>query len=148
MEEQRKGNAWALLPLLLFIALFLGVGTITGDFTNMPLNVAITITVIVALIMNRKETFANKVEVFTKGAGHSNIILMVFIFILVGAFSTTTEKMGGVESTVNLGLSLIPQNLIIVGLFVICMFVSISMGTSVGTVLCISTCWIWICAGN
>ena len=54
--------------------------------------------------------------------------------------------MGGVESTVNLGLSLIPQNLIIVGLFVICMFVSISMGTSVGTV--ISTCWIWICAGN
>ena len=68
MEEQRKGNAWALLPLLLFIALFLGVGTITGDFTNMPLNVAITITVIVALIMNRKETFANKVEVFTKGA--------------------------------------------------------------------------------
>lgn len=134
MEEQRKGNAWALLPLLLFIALFLGVGTITGDFTNMPLNVAITITVIVALIMNRKETFANKVEVFTKGAGHSNIILMVFIFILAGAFSTTTEKMGGVESTVNLGLSLIPQNLIIVGLFVICMFVSISMGTSVGTV--------------
>lgn len=134
MEEQRKGNAWALLPLLLFIALFLGVGTIIGDFTNMPLNVAITITVIVALIMNRKETFANKVEVFTKGAGHSNIILMVFIFILAGAFSTTTEKMGGVESTVNLGLSLIPQNLIIVGLFVICMFVSISMGTSVGTV--------------
>ncbi|RIO74573.1 Na+/H+ antiporter NhaC family protein, partial [Staphylococcus haemolyticus] len=61
-------------------------------------------------------------------------ILMVFIFILAGAFSTTTEKMGGVESTVNLGLSLIPQNLIIVGLFVICMFVSISMGTSVGTV--------------
>ena len=92
MEEQRKGNAWALLPLLLFIALFLGVGTITGDFTNMPLNVAITITVIVALIMNRKEIFANKVEVFTKGAGHSNIILMVFIFILAGAFSTTTEK--------------------------------------------------------
>ena len=133
MEEQRKGNAWALLPLLLFIALFLGVGTITGDFTNMPLNVAITITVIVALIMNRKETFANKVEVFTKGAGHSNIILMVFIFILV-VLSQLPLKMGGVESTVNLGLSLIPQNLIIVGLFVICMFVSISMGTSVGTV--------------
>ena len=63
---------------------------------------------------------------------------MVFIFILVGAFSTTTEKMGGVESTVNLGLSLIPQNLIIVGLFVICMFVSISMGTSVGTVVALA----------
>ncbi|BGE81719.1 transporter [Staphylococcus petrasii] len=138
MEDRKKGNAWALLPLVLFIALFLGVGTITGDFTSMPLNVAITITVIVALLMNRKEKFVDKVEIFTKGAGHSNIILMVFIFILAGAFSTTTEKMGGVTSTVNLGLSLIPQNLIIVGLFIICMFVSISMGTSVGTVAAIA----------
>ena len=72
--------------IIIIYCIVLGVGTITGDFTNMPLNVAITITVIVAL-MNRKETFANKVEVFTKGAGHSNIILMVFIFILAGAFS-------------------------------------------------------------
>ncbi|MCI2954975.1 Na+/H+ antiporter NhaC family protein [Staphylococcus caprae] len=138
MEKIKKGNAWALLPLLLFVLLFLGVGIISGDFTTMPLNVAITITVIVALLMNRKESFAKKVEVFTKGAGHSNIILMMLIFILAGAFSTTAEKMGGVTSTVNLGLSLIPQNLIIVGLFVICMFVSISMGTSVGTVAAIA----------
>lgn len=138
MEKTKKGNAWALFPLLLFMLLFLGVGIISGDFTTMPLNVAITITVIVALLMNRKEKFATKVEVFTKGAGHSNIILMMLIFILAGAFSTTTEKMGGVSSTVNLGLSLIPENLIIVGLFIICMFVSISMGTSVGTVAAIA----------
>lgn len=138
MKEMKNGNAWALIPLLLFVLLFLGVGIISGDFTTMPLNVVITITVIVALLMNRKETFAKKVEVFTKGAGHSNIILMMLIFILAGAFSTTAEKMGGVSSTVNLGLSLIPQNLIIVGLFIICMFVSISMGTSVGTVAAIA----------
>ncbi|MBM6205807.1 Na+/H+ antiporter NhaC family protein [Staphylococcus epidermidis] len=138
MKEMKNGNAWALIPLLLFVLLFLGVGIISSDFTTMPLNVAITITVIVALLMNRKETFAKKVEVFTKGAGHSNIILMMLIFILAGAFSTTAEKMGGVSSTVNLGLSLIPQNLIIVGLFIICMFVSISMGTSVGTVAAIA----------
>ncbi|MCD8854178.1 Na+/H+ antiporter NhaC family protein [Staphylococcus epidermidis] len=138
MKEMKNGNAWALIPLLLFVLLFLGVGIISGDFTTMPLNVAIIITVIVALLMNRKETFAKKVEVFTKGAGHSNIILMMLIFILAGAFSTTAEKMGGVSSTVNLGLSLIPQNLIIVGLFIICMFVSISMGTSVGTVAAIA----------
>ena len=133
MEEGNKGHAWALLPLVLFIALFLGIGIATGDFSNMPLNVAITITVIVALMMNRKKIF-KKIEIFTQGAGHSNIVLMVFIFILAGAFSTTAEKMGGVTSTVNLGLSLIPQNFIIVGLFIICMFVSISMGTSVGTI--------------
>lgn len=92
MKEMKNGNAWALIPLLLFVLLFLGVGIISGDFTTMPLNVAITITVIVALLMNCKETFAKKVEVFTKGAGHSNIILMMLIFILAGAFSTTAEK--------------------------------------------------------
>lgn len=137
-EQKQKGNAVALIPLILFVGLFLGVGIITGDFTKMPLNIAITIAVIVALIMNRKEKFTEKVEVFTKGAGHSNIILMVLIFVLAGAFSKVTEDMGGVKSTVNLGLSLIPGNLLIIGLFIICMFVSISIGTSVGTVAAIA----------
>ncbi|MDN8796213.1 Na+/H+ antiporter NhaC family protein, partial [Staphylococcus aureus] len=68
MEVHTKSNAWALFPLLLVVALFLGVGIITGDFTSMTLNVAITITVIVALLMYRKESFAKKVEVFTKGS--------------------------------------------------------------------------------
>ena len=91
MKEMKNGNAWALIPLLLFVLLFLGVGIISGDFTTMPLNVAITITVIVALLMNARKLL-QKVEVFTKGAGHSNIILMMLIFILAGAFSTTAEK--------------------------------------------------------
>ncbi len=98
-----------IIPLVIICGVVLGVGIITGDFTSMPLNVAITITVIVALLMNRKESFAKKVEVFTKGAGHSNIVLMMLIFILAGAFSNTAEKMGGVKSTVNLGLSLIQK---------------------------------------
>lgn len=138
MEETKKGNAWALIPLIIFVGMFLGVGIITGDFTTMPLNVAILVATIVGLVLNRKESFQKKVEIFTKDAGHSNIILMMLIFLLAGAFSQTTEDMGGVKSTVNLGLSLIPENLIIVGLFVICMFVSLSMGTSVGTVAAIA----------
>ncbi|MDW3988012.1 Na+/H+ antiporter NhaC family protein [Staphylococcus saprophyticus] len=138
MEETKKGNAWALIPLIIFVGMFLGVGIITGDFTTMPLNVAILVATIVGLVLNRKESFQKKVEIFTKGAGHSNIILMMLIFLLAGAFSQTTEDMGGVKSTVNLGISLIPENLIIVGLFVICMFVSLSMGTSVGTVAAIA----------
>lgn len=138
MEETKKGNAWALIPLIIFVGMFLGVGIITGDFTTMPLNVAILVATIVGLVLNRKESFQKKVEIFTKGAGHSNIILMMLIFLLAGAFSQTTEDMGGVKFTVNLGLSLIPENLIIVGLFVICMFVSLSMGTSVGTVAAIA----------
>src|SRR5699024_6861255 len=124
MAENKTGNAWALIPLIIFIGIFLGVGVITGDFSIMLFNVAIIIESIVILLKNRKETFHKKVDVFTKGAGHSNIILMMLIFLLAGAFSQTTEDMGGVKSTVNLGLSFIPENLIIVGLFIICMFVS------------------------
>lgn len=138
MKKTQKGSVWALSPLVLFVLLFLGVGLVTGDFTTMPLNVAIVIASIFGLLLYRKEPFTKKVEVFTKGAGHSNIVLMMIIFILAGAFSQTTEDMGGVKSTVNLGLTLIPENLLIVGLFIICMFVSISMGTSVGTVAAIA----------
>ncbi|MCU5745229.1 Na+/H+ antiporter NhaC family protein [Staphylococcus sp. SQ8-PEA] len=138
MQEEKKGNLWALSPLILFIILFLGVGIATGDFTIMPLNVAVMIAAIFGLVIHRKVSFNKKVEVFTKGAGHSNILLMVLIYLLAGAFSQATEDMGGVKSTVNLGLTLIPENFLIVGLFIICMFVSISMGTSVGTVAAIA----------
>ncbi|PCF73441.1 sodium:proton antiporter [Staphylococcus delphini] len=137
-QEHEHSNPWALIPLVVFISIFLGVGIITKDFTFMPLNVAAMIGVVVALMMNRRETFASKVEVFARQAGHANIVLMMFIFLLAGAFSKTTEAMGGVTSIVNLGLSFIPQNFLIVGLFIICMFISISMGTSVGTVAAIA----------
>src|SRR5699024_7505088 len=82
MMETKKGNAWALVPLIIFVGIFLGVGLITGDFSIMPLNVAIVVASIIGLLMNRKETFQKKVDVFTKGAGHSNIILMMLIFLL------------------------------------------------------------------
>ncbi|HEC2157286.1 sodium:proton antiporter [Staphylococcus delphini] len=137
-QEHEHSNPWALIPLVVFISIFLGAGIITKDFTFMPLNVAAMIGVVVALMMNRRETFASKVEVFARQAGHANIVLMMFIFLLAGAFSKTTEAMGGVTSIVNLGLSFIPQNFLIVGLFIICMFISISMGTSVGTVAAIA----------
>ncbi|MBT2830439.1 Na+/H+ antiporter NhaC family protein [Staphylococcus coagulans] len=137
-QYRDQNNPWALTPLVVFISIFLGAGIITKDFTFMPLNVAAIIGVVVALMMNRQEKFTTKVEVFAQKAGHPNIILMMFIFILAGAFSKTAQAMGGVTSIVNLGLSLIPQNYLIVGLFIICMFISISMGTSVGTVAAIA----------
>ncbi len=133
-KETKKGSLLALLPLLIFVLLFIGNGIISGDFSNMPLNVAIVIAAAFALAMNRKETLTNKLEIFTKGAGHPNIILMVVIFILAGAFAETAKGMGAVDSTVNMGLSFIPSNLLMVGLFIVGCFISISMGTSMGTV--------------
>ena len=96
MYNGQKGSLWALSPLILFIVLFLGVGIATGDFTIMPLNVAVIVAAIFGLIIHRKVPFNKKVEVFTKGAGHSNILLMVLIYLLAGAFSQATEDMGGV----------------------------------------------------
>ena len=138
MMKNEKGSLLALLPLIIFVSLFIGTGIISKDFSNMPLNVAVIIASTIALMMNRKETLLDKIEIFTKGGGHPNIILMAIIFILAGAFSEVAKGMGAVESTVNLGMSFIPENLLMVGLFVIGCFISISMGTSTGTVVALT----------
>lgn len=88
--------------------------------------------------MNRKEPFARKVDIFCQGAGNLNVMLMVVIFLLAGAFSEAAEGMGAVDSTVNFALSFIPQNLLVAGLFIIACFISLSMGTSVGTIVALA----------
>ncbi|MBP2258544.1 Na+/H+ antiporter NhaC family protein [Virgibacillus alimentarius] len=134
----KKGNALALLPFFIFLILFIGSGVINGDFYELPVLVAVFIAVLVALFMNRKMTFKDKLDHLTKGAGHPNIMLMVIIYLLAGAFASVAEGVGAVESTVNLGLTFLPENLLIVGLFVIGCFISISMGSSVGTVVALA----------
>ncbi|MGV2686841.1 Na+/H+ antiporter NhaC family protein, partial [Clostridium perfringens] len=88
-----------------------------------------------ALIMNRKVKFDEKVEVFCRGAGNTNILLMILIFILAGAFAEVAKNMGAVDSTVNLGLSLLPSSLLIPGMFIIGCFIALSIGTSMGTIV-------------
>ena len=132
--EIKKGNPLALLPLGVFLVLFVGSGLITGDFYKMPSLVAFLIAGGVALLFNRKVSLEEKMNIFCKGAGDSNIILMVIIFLIAGAFSSVAKAMGGVDSTVNLSLSILPSNLLVTGLFIIGCFISVSMGTSVGTI--------------
>ncbi|SCN33671.1 Na+ antiporter NhaC [Bacillus cytotoxicus] len=134
MVKETRGNIFALLPLGIFLVLFIGSGIITGDFYKLPILVAILISVGVALAMNRKESFTAKVERFAKGAGNPDIMIMVLIFVLAGAFSETAKGMGGVDSTVNLALAVLPQGFIIAGIFVIGAFISLAMGTSMGTI--------------
>ncbi len=137
-KEIKKGNPLALLPLVIFLILFVGSGIITGDFYKMPALVAFLVAGGVALLFNKKERLETKMNVFCKGAGDNNIILMVIIFLLAGAFSSVAKAMGGVDSTVNLSLSILPSNLLVAGLFIIGCFISISMGTSVGTIAALS----------
>ncbi|AIM15802.1 Na+/H+ antiporter NhaC family protein [Neobacillus sedimentimangrovi] len=134
----KKGNPWALIPFVVFLILFIGSGVITGDFYAFPVIVAITISSAVALAMNPKEPFTQKVDIFCRGAGNSNVMLMVVIFLLAGAFSEVAKGMGAVDSAVNLALSFVPQNLLIVGLFIIACFISLSMGTSMGTIVALA----------
>ena len=133
-NKVNKGNALALLPIGVFLLLFIGSGIITGDFYKMPALVAFIVAAAVALLFNRKENFQTKVDIFCKGAGEPNIILMAIIFLLAGSFGSVAKTMGGVDSTVNLSLSMLPANLLVAGLFIIGCFISLSMGTSVGTI--------------
>ena len=129
-----KGNAAALLPIGVFLLIFLGAGIAFGDFYAMPAVVAFLIALFVAFMQNRQQKFADKIKVIAKGGGEENIITMSLIFLCAGGFSGAVTAAGGVESTVNLGLSLIPTHFAVAGLFVIGCFISVSMGTSMGTI--------------
>ncbi|ELK44638.1 Na+/H+ antiporter NhaC family protein [Halobacillus sp. ACCC02827] len=133
-----KANIFALIPFVVFIVLFIGSGIVTGDFYKMPVLVALFAAILVALLMDRKTDFETKIMTLSKGGGHPNIILMVVIFLLAGAFASVAQGMGAVDSTVNLGLSYLPGGWMVVGLFVIGCFISISMGTSTGTVVALA----------
>ena len=133
-QEVKKGRAVALLPIAVFLVIFLGAGIITGDFYAMPAIEAFLIALCVAFLQNKKLSFNEKISVIAKGVGDENIITMCLIFLCAGAFSGAVTAAGGVESTVNLGLSILPSSVAVVGLFVIGCFISVSMGTSMGTI--------------
>ncbi len=125
----------ALMPLAVFFGLYLIVSIVEGDFYKMPITVAFVAASFVAIAMRRKEPLNTKIERFSKGAADKNIMLMVWIFILAGAFAASAKAMGGVEATVNLTMHLLPSNMLLVGLFLAACFISFAMGTSVGTVV-------------
>ena len=134
MEKENKGRAIALLPIGVFLIIFLGAGIVFEDFYAMPAIVAFLIALFVAFLQNKELSFNKKIEVIAKGVGEENIITMSLIFLCAGGFSGAVTAAGGVDSTVNLGLSLIPAHFAVAGLFLIGCFISVSMGTSMGTI--------------
>lgn len=134
MEKEKKGRAIALLPIGVFLIIFLGAGIVFKDFYAMPAIVAFLIALFVAFLQNKELSFNKKIEVIAKGVGEENIITMSLIFLCAGGFSGAVTAAGGVDSTVNLGLSLIPAHFAVAGLFLIGCFISVSMRTSMGTI--------------
>ena len=138
-DLQKRGNCLALIPFLIFIVIYLGAGMyyqLTGTdmaFYQFPSVTAMFIALLAAFCMG-KGTIDQKFSVFAKGAANENVLTMLMIYILAGAFSTVAKAMGGVDSTVNLGLSIIPVQLLAAGIFVISAFMGTATGTSMGTI--------------
>jgi len=137
-----KANGLALIPFLIFLVIYLGTGIVLQAqgvemaFYQLPAPIAALIAIIFAFIMS-KGSMDEKFETFLRGCGDENIIIMCIIYILAGAFSTVSGAMGGVDSTVNFALSIIPPQYITAGIFIIACFISLATGTSVGTIVAV-----------
>ncbi|MFZ5971903.1 MAG: Na+/H+ antiporter NhaC family protein [Bacteroidota bacterium] len=136
--ESKKGSLLALAPLLIFTVAYFVTSLILQDFYKVPLLVAFLLSALVGLLLFPKVIFSEKMDAFAKGAGDPGIMLMILIFLLAGAFAELGKSMGAVQSTVNFALSHLSPSLMIAGLFATACFISISLGTSVGTVVALA----------
>ncbi len=129
-------NGWlALSPLLLFLCIYLVSSIVAEDFYKVPIAAAFLLASAYALLITKSETIERKVEIFSAGAGHGNVLLMIWIFVLAGAFAGTAEDIGAIDSAVNFTLGILPGKFIYAGLFLASCFISMAVGTSVGTIV-------------
>jgi Na+/H+ antiporter NhaC len=130
-----KKGLLALSPLIVFVVLYLVSSIIAGDFYKVPITVAFMIASIYAVIISGGFPLAKRIDIFSRGASSSNLMLMLWIYVLAGAFASSAKEMGSIDATVNLALNILPSNMLLAGLFLAACFISISIGTSVGTVV-------------
>lgn len=128
----------ALSPLLVFITLYLITSIAAGDFYQMPITVAFMVASIYAVAISGGYTLQRRIAAYSSGAGSPNMMLMLWIFVLAGAFAQAAKTMGSIDATVNVTLSLLPSNMILAGLFLAACFISLSIGTSVGTIIALT----------
>jgi len=134
LRPRRRG--WlALMPLLFLAILMSGFGLLMGDFSKVPMTIVFLLTSIVALATLRGYPIAERIRTFSRGAGQSDLLLMVWIFILAGAFATSAQDMGAVAATVDLTIRYLPADVLLAGLFLASCIVSLCIGTSVGTIV-------------
>ncbi len=129
-------SGWlALSPLVVFLGLYLVSSIIANDFYKIPISAAFLIASVYAIVICRGKSLEERVSVFSEGAGNKNVLLMIWIFVLAGAFASTAKEIGAIDATVNLALRVLPGKLLYAGLFLASCFISMSIGTSVGTIV-------------
>ena len=137
MINHKKGLL-ALSPLLVLILLYLVTSIVSGDFYKVPITVAFMVASIFAIIMSGGFPLIKRIEIYSKGASTDNMMMMLWIFVLAGAFANAAKQLGSIDATVNMTLSVLPSNMLLAGLFLASCFISISIGTSVGTIVALT----------
>lgn len=131
-----KMSGWmALSPLLVFLFLYMAACIIEHDFRNIPISAAFLLASIYAILITKGRKIEERISIFSEGAGNKNVLLMIWIFILAGVFASTAKEIGAIDATVNLALRILPGKLIYAGLFIASCFISMAIGTSVGTIV-------------
>lgn len=133
-DRHMKGLA-ALSPLLVFLCIYLVSSIIAQDFYRIPISAAFLIASVYAVAITRGKPLEERINTFSKGAGDKNVLLMIWIFVLAGAFAATAKEIGAIDATVNLALRILPGKMLYAGLFLAACFISMSIGTSVGTIV-------------
>lgn len=134
-QKDNKHGLIALSPLLVFIVMYLAGGIVAGDFYKMPITVAFMVASIYAVAICGRYPLSKRIEVFSRGAGSENLLLMLWIYVLAGAFAASAKDMGSIDATVGVALRYLPPSMLLPGLFLAACFISLSIGTSVGTVV-------------
>lgn len=134
--DETPMSGWlALSPLFVFLCLYLVSSIIANDFYRIPISAAFLLASIYGILICRGKSLEERVSVFSRGAGNRNVLLMIWIFVLAGAFAATAKQIGAIDATVNLALRILPGKLLYAGLFLASCFISMSIGTSVGTIV-------------
>lgn len=135
---QPAPSLWALSPLLVFFLLYLVISVAVRDFYAVPVTVAFTAAAIWSIAITRGRSMAERVDLFSAGVANRNILMMIWIFVLAGAFAQSARDMGAIDATVQLTLRLLPDNLLLASVFIASCFISLSVGTSVGTIVALA----------
>ena len=137
-RPKKSRGLLALSPLAVFLCLYLGTSLAAGDFYKVPIAVAFLAASVYSVLISRGEPLAERIRHFTQGASHHNLMLMIWIFVLAGAFARSAEATGAIDATVGLTLRILPGNLLLGGLFLAGCFISLAVGTSVGTIVALT----------
>ncbi len=135
LQRPRRRGWVALLPLLLLVVLMSGLGMAGGDFSKVPMTIVFLIVCVASIFTLRGYTLEERISTFSHGAGSHDLLLMVWIFVLAGAFAKSAQAMGAVSATVDLTMALLPGNMLLAGMFLAACIVSLCVGTSVGTIV-------------